>query len=310
MSTLLGVVLTATGFSLTGIGVAFATENHASGSGAAHAFISSSPDLAHQPLFDFPSLDQRDLTSYTGPVTYDPIDLAPPGQQNGPVQEPLYPGFHNFHRVLAYNFTRGLFSADNLWPVIIGGGLTALAAPSDQNVSDSLRGSAPTWGDAGRILGGGLVVASSAGAVLAATPFVESEHFKAFSFTMAESLILNNVITFTLKTAVNRTRPDGSANNSFPSGHSSNAFAWATVLSEYYGRRVAVPAYLVATFIALSRVESGKHYLSDVFAGATIGYLSGITAQRGTKHYAAKKNWALVPSFGPHQVALYFYLSP
>ncbi|MBS1912032.1 MAG: phosphatase PAP2 family protein [Bacteroidetes bacterium] len=62
---------------------------------------------------------------------------------------------------------------------------------------------------------------------------------------------------------------------SFPSGHSSTAFALATVFAERYGRTPAVPviAYTLATMVGLSRVVEHDHWMSDVFVGACIGYL-------------------------------------
>lgn len=58
---------------------------------------------------------------------------------------------------------------------------------------------------------------------------------------------------------------------SFPSSHAVNNFAFAVVMS-YYFRRYRVIFYVVATFIALSRVYVGVHYPSDVVSGAIIGY--------------------------------------
>ena len=54
----------------------------------------------------------------------------------------------------------------------------------------------------------------------------------------------------------------------------------ATVAEHHYGWKIGIPAYLLASGIGLSRVESSKHNLSDVLAGATLGYISGITAVR------------------------------
>jgi len=82
------------------------------------------------------------------------------------------------------------------------------------------------------------------------------------------------LVTYGLKCAVNRARPDGIAdrpNSSFPSGHATGAFALAAVFGhEYPG--LAIPCYTVAAGIALSRVYRGRHYPSDVLAGAAIGF--------------------------------------
>jgi membrane-associated phospholipid phosphatase len=90
-----------------------------------------------------------------------------------------------------------------------------------------------------------------------------------------------------VKFTTRRTRPDGST-LSFPSGHTSSAFATATVLHGELGWKAGVPAYAVATWIAASRVQMDRHYLSDVVAGATVGLLAGraVTVGRGATRFA------------------------
>jgi membrane-associated phospholipid phosphatase len=85
-----------------------------------------------------------------------------------------------------------------------------------------------------------------------------------------------------LKEAFPERRPDGSDDKSFPSGHASVSFAAAASLQNRYGWKVGLPAQLVATFVALGRVEARKHHWYDVVAGAAIGEGSGflITGKR------------------------------
>ena len=64
---------------------------------------------------------------------------------------------------------------------------------------------------------------------------------------------------------------------SFPSGHSLNAFALCGVLSPAF--TLAAPLFaLVAGSVAVSRLVLGRHYLSDVLAGALLGALLGSSA--------------------------------
>jgi len=86
--------------------------------------------------------------------------------------------------------------------------------------------------------------------------------------------------TWTLKHSVSRRRPDGSDEQSFPSGHSTAAFADATLAQRNIAALELSPTARVgldAGFDALAvgaawaRLESGEHYPSDVLAGAAIG---------------------------------------
>ena len=80
-----------------------------------------------------------------------------------------------------------------------------------------------------------------------------------------------------LKRTTNVTRPDGSDNHSFPSGHTATAFMTATMLSKEYGYKspwISVGAYSVATATGLMRMANNKHWLSDVMVGAGIGIMT------------------------------------
>lgn len=98
--------------------------------------------------------------------------------------------------------------------------------------------------------------------------------------SMAETMIFTSLTTIALKGIFNRERPDGDDHMSFPSWHASATFGNATVLAEYYGWKAAVPAYLISAFVAWTRVEDNKHFVSDVVAGAGIGCIYGHAVSR------------------------------
>ena len=88
-----------------------------------------------------------------------------------------------------------------------------------------------------------------------------------------ESLGVTIGATYGLKYTIEERRPNGGT-QSFPSGHSSVAFASAEFMRKRYGWAYGVPAYAAASFVAYSRVEARDHYVHDVVAGAGIGILS------------------------------------
>jgi membrane-associated phospholipid phosphatase len=103
------------------------------------------------------------------------------------------------------------------------------------------------------------------------------------SYEVASSVLIAEVFTFSLKNIISRDRPyvtypneifqkteaDG---HSFPSGHTSTAFALATSMTlnfpEWY---IIVPFYAYASAIAYSRMYLGVHYPSDVLGGIIVG---------------------------------------
>src|SRR6266404_9018374 len=90
---------------------------------------------------------------------------------------------------------------------------------------------------------------------------------------LGESTALTLGVTYSLKYAVNETRPNGGS-QSFPSAHTSISFSAAEFMRKRYGWEYGIPAYAAASFVAYSRVESGEHHPHDVVAGAGIGILS------------------------------------
>ncbi len=94
-------------------------------------------------------------------------------------------------------------------------------------------------------------------------------------YLMSEMIMTGTV--FSLKNLTKETRPDGSTDDAFPSGHTANAFASAEFmrmeykdLSPWYG----IAGYGAAIATGCLRMYNNKHWLGDVVAGAGIGIAS------------------------------------
>ena len=205
-----------------------------------------------------------------------------------------------FPLVLGKNLTSNLFSRGNLLPFLIGSGAALAIAPVDQEISRSMYGHAGEFGDEGETWGP-IVTASVTGGAFVASRLSKDEHLRAFGYTMGQAFLTNGILTEGLKFATHRMRPNGSSSDSFPSGHTSGAFAAATVVTHYYGKKWGIPLYAFAGLVGVSRIEHGSHWPSDVIAGAALGYISGKAAILGTKRERSRQNNArliIVPMFG------------
>jgi len=113
------------------------------------------------------------------------------------------------------------------------------------------------------------------------------------SIRMMEAVLFTQLITGALKETIGRTRPftgqgpmhadlldiefsNGHAARSMPSGHTSKIFAAASVVAHQYDSWwVKAPVYATAASAGIQRIESGKHWFSDVVLGAALGYFVG-----------------------------------
>jgi len=176
--------------------------------------------------------------------------------------------------------TIGIVSTDNIKPLLIGGGATGIASIFDDRIANGI---ADPEHDFGRSLESGASPAVIGGvvAVLFATGrTVDGPRYRAVTYDLMHAFLINAGYTTLLKEVVQRERPNGEDNLSFPSGHASNAFALAAVAERHYGWKAGVPVYTLASLVAVSRLQRNKHYLSDVMAGATLGYIVGRTVVR------------------------------
>ena len=91
------------------------------------------------------------------------------------------------------------------------------------------------------------------------------------------STIISSAIVLPLKHITKVQRPDGSAFNSFPSGHTTTAFAAAEFMRQEYkdvSPWYGLAGYGAATVTGILRFYNNKHWVSDVVAGAGFGILS------------------------------------
>jgi len=174
----------------------------------------------------------------------------------------------------------GVFHADNLVPFLAGAAGAAAGSFADDEVRDSANSSGSGWGRTFQTAGGPVWGSLFTAAMFTAGRFSDRPRFRAMTYDMVDAVIVNFGYSQVLKVAVGRERPNGENNQSFPSGHASNAFTIATVAERHYGWKLGVPAYVIAGVVGASRIQQDKHYVSDVVAGATLGYIVARTVVR------------------------------
>ena len=173
------------------------------------------------------------------------------------------------------------------WAVATGIGVTigAVAITADQHVKDTAQnhrsdgrdrlgdvfnplGTAFSLGYLGVAWGVGEAVGDPRGAWLARDGL--------------EATLIATGITTATKMTVGRSRPSDveedrwewfSNNRSFPSGHTTQAFALASVTARTFDDQpwVGAMAFTVATGVGLARINGNHHYASDTLMGAAIG---------------------------------------
>jgi membrane-associated phospholipid phosphatase len=183
------------------------------------------------------------------------------------------------------------------WVILaIGGGAAAIAYPSDDEVNARLVGSNAV----GRFFAPGKYIGAAytqAGIAIGLyvigryfMPHAEGDRTNKVShlgFDLLRSLIVSQALTQGLKIAVHRDRPTGEC-CAFPSGHASATFATASVLERHLGYRGAWPTFVVAAYVATSRLHDNRHFLSDVLFGSALGIASGwtVVGRHGRSNYA------------------------
>jgi membrane-associated phospholipid phosphatase len=113
---------------------------------------------------------------------------------------------------------------------------------------------------------------------------VGDERSQDAAFTSLEAVVYAGALSYGIKYALGRSRPvDGfgaghfapfSGNTSFPSGHTTTAFALITPWVLYYDTPLARSLFLLPVGTGLARMDRDKHWVTDVLAGGALGILT------------------------------------
>ncbi len=197
-----------------------------------------------------------------------------------------------------FGVAQGLTSRHAAYTLGAGGAL-ALVALSDHTLSGSAgearRQDNGAFLNVANELGNPTRVLPAAAALFGATLLTHNTRLQDAAFTSLESALYAGGVTSVLKNTVGRSRPyrlDGpydfdpfSGQKSFPSGHTTLAFALVTPWVAYYPGPVTYALFGLTTGTAVARVVRGDHWPSDVVAGAAIGILTGYAlANRHERH--------------------------
>jgi membrane-associated phospholipid phosphatase len=229
-----------------------------------------------------------------------PAELQAPQEQAKPDQPdakkpptPEHTGIHALFRNLGEDY-KHLWSVDNALVAAIGGGAALAVHPMDPTFNihleshytlvNNVYAPAKYFGDTPE------QVAMSLG-TYALGRIVGAPKASHLGMDLLRAQILGESMIEPLKFVVGRERPDHSNHQSFPSGHSAVTFAGATVLERHLGWKKAALGYLIASYVATSRLHDNVHYLSDVVFGAAVGTIAGRTV---TQH--GPTMWAVVPA--------------
>ena len=193
----------------------------------------------------------------------------------------VMPAFADLFKPLPGDLRRMFASQDNLLIAGIGGAAAVVSRHADTQASTANWGNHEVY-EPGQLVGAFAAQTGAALVTYGVGRMTDSPRTARVGAEIFRAQLVSQVTAQVVKAAAGRTRPDGSNSHSFPSGHSASAFATATVLQREFGWKAGIPAYAMASWVAASRVQMKRHYLSDVIAGATVGILAGRSVTVGS----------------------------
>jgi hypothetical protein len=178
-------------------------------------------------------------------------------------------------------------SKENAMWAALGGGAALAVHPADDNINAHLVGKSYVHDifAPGRIIGATPTLLGVATIVYAYGRAKDQPKVSHLGMDLLRSVAVAEGVTQALKYSTRRDRPDGSGPTSFPSGHAADTFAFATALERHLGWRGAVPAYVIASYVAMSRLHENRHFASDVVFGSAVGIIAGRTVTRHGRDY-------------------------
>ena len=209
----------------------------------------------------------------------EPVEIAE--QPAGPPPTPRHTGVKAMVKDLGDDFLH-LPSKENLFWAGVGGGLALAVHPADDDVTHAMVNSdfAHNFFKVGSYLGEIYTLLPAAVTVYAIGRGKDQPKVSHLGMDLIQALAISEAIVNALKFSTQRERPDGSNKLSFPSGHAADTFAFATALERHLGWKGAVPAYIFASYVAISRLPDNRHWLSDVVFGSSVGIIAGRTVTR------------------------------
>jgi membrane-associated phospholipid phosphatase len=218
-------------------------------------------------------------------------------QTAAPPPEPTHTGFKALVFETASDF-KAFPRRRSTWVILaIGGAAAAIGHPADDEVNARLAasGAAGDFFAPGKYIGGVYVQAGTAVGLYLIGRYLlphaegapKTNKVSHLGFDLLRSLIVSQALTQGIKNTVRRARPTGEC-CAFPSGHSSATFAAASVLERHLGYRGAWPTFVIAAYVATSRLHDNRHFLSDVIFGGALGITTGwtVVGRHGRSTYA------------------------
>ena len=188
-------------------------------------------------------------------------------------------------------FTRSLTIRNFVYTGASTGALYLLSFKDEdilEAVQNKYKGWIKTYLDITNEFGNPIYVLPGAGGIFGISMLTNDTKFQDAAFTSLESVAVSLVFVGAIKSLVGRARPFERKGahffhpftfknkyNSFPSGHTSTAFAFSVPWLVYYPNIFTYSLILIPTGTAFARIAKDKHWFTDVIAGGLIGALTG-----------------------------------